>query len=106
MGSAASFSNVYIYDLGLDYFTRYPARVDSVTADQAQAVAQKYLVPGRLIVIAVGDRAKIEPELRKLNLGTVETWTPDGVVPGRACYSSSNAFSEVSARSQPYRMTS
>jgi zinc protease len=76
--AAGSFSNVYIYDLGLDYFTRYPARVDSVTADQAQAVAQKYLVPGTLIVIAVGDRAKIEPELRKLNLGTVEARAPDG----------------------------
>jgi len=76
--AAASFSNVYIYDLGLDYFTTYPARVDSVTADQAQAVAQKYLASGKLIVIAVGDRAKIEPELIKLNLGTAETWTPDG----------------------------
>ena len=78
--AAGSFSNVYIYDLGLDYFTRYPARVDSVTADQAQAVAQKYLVPGKLIVIAVGDRAKIEPELRKLNLGTVEARAPDGSI--------------------------
>jgi zinc protease len=78
--AAGSFSNVYIYDLGLDYFTRYPARVDSVTADQAQAVAQNYLVPGKLIVIAVGDRAKIEPELRKLNLGTVEARAPDGSI--------------------------
>jgi zinc protease len=78
--AAGSFSNVYIYDLGLDYFTRYPARVDSVTADQAQAVAQKYLVPGKLIVIAVGDRAKIEPELRKLNLGTIEARAPDGSI--------------------------
>jgi hypothetical protein len=33
-----------------------------------------------LIVIAVGDRAKIEPELRKLNLGPVEIRTPDGKV--------------------------
>jgi zinc protease len=76
--AAASVSNVYVYDLGLDYFTKYPARVDAVTAAQAQAVAQKYLVPGKLIVIAVGDRSKIEPELRKLDLGPVEARTPDG----------------------------
>ncbi len=75
--AAGSFSNVYIYDLGLDYFTKYPARVDAVTAEQAQAVAQKYLVPNTLIVVAVGDRAKIEPELTKLNLGAVEIRTPD-----------------------------
>ena len=48
-----------------------------MTAEQAQAVAQKYLVPNTLIVVAVGDRAKIEPELTKLNLGAVEIRTPD-----------------------------
>jgi zinc protease len=77
---AASFSNIFVFDLGLDYFTKYPARVDAVTTAQAKAVAEKYLVPGKLIVVAVGDRAKIEPELRKLNLGPVEIRTPDGKV--------------------------
>jgi zinc protease len=76
--AAGNFSNVYIYDLGLDYFTRYPARVESVTTEQAQAAAKKYLAPEKLIVVAVGDRAKIEPELKKLNLGTTEVRTPDG----------------------------
>ena len=38
--AAGNFSNVYIYDLGLDYFTRYPARVDAVSAEQAQGTAQ------------------------------------------------------------------
>ena len=77
---AASFSNTFIYDLGLDYFSKYAARVDAVTTAQAKTVAEKYLVPGKLIVIAVGDRAKIEPELRKLNLGPVEIRTPDGAI--------------------------
>ena len=54
------------------------ARVDAVTTAQAKAMAEKYLVPGKLVVIAVGDRAKIEPELRKLNLGTIEIRTADG----------------------------
>jgi zinc protease len=77
---AASFSNIYIYDLGLQYFTRYAANVDAVTTAQAKAMAEKYLVPGKLLVIAVGDRAKIQPELEKLNLGPIEIRDADGKV--------------------------
>ena len=82
LSAAGSFSNVYVYDLGLDYFTRYPARVGAVTTDQTQAVARKYLGLEKLIVVAVGDRAKIEPELRKLELGAVEVMAP-GVTASR-----------------------
>ena len=71
-------SNVFIYDLGLDYYSRYAAQVDAVTSDQALAVARKYLRPANMVVIAVGDRAAIEAELRKLNLGTVEIRDAEG----------------------------
>jgi zinc protease len=70
--AVGSYSTTYIYDLGLDYFSHYTERIAAVTAEHALAVARKYLVPERLIVIAVGDRTKIEPELRKLNLGALE----------------------------------
>jgi zinc protease len=73
-----SFSNIFIYDLGLDYYTRYTQEVRAVTAEQAFDVARKYLVPDRLVVIAVGDRTVIEPELRKLNLGAVEIRDAEG----------------------------
>jgi zinc protease len=73
-----NFSNVFIYDLGLDYYTLYAQQVNAVTNDQTLAVAKKYLVPDHLVVIAVGDRAKIEPELRKLNLGVVEIRDAEG----------------------------
>ena len=72
------FSNIFIYDLGLDYYTRYARQVNAVTADQALEVARRYLVPDRLVVIAVGDRAAIEPELRKLKLGAIEIRDPEG----------------------------
>ena len=49
-----------------------------MTAAQALEVAKKYLVPDRLVVIAVGDRKVIEPELRKLNLGAVEIRDAEG----------------------------
>ena len=69
---------MFIYDLGLDYYTRYAEQVAAVTSAQTLAVAKKYLVPANMIVIAVGDRAKIEPELRKLNLGPIEVRDVEG----------------------------
>jgi zinc protease len=74
-----SFSNIFIYDLGLDYYSRYAREVNAVTAEQALDVARRYLVPDRLIVIAVGDRAAIEGELRKLNLGGLEIRDAEGL---------------------------
>jgi zinc protease len=73
-----SFSNIFVYDLGLDYYTRYAERVNAVTAMQALDVAKKYILPGRLVVIAVGDRTAIEADLRKLNLGPVEVRDAEG----------------------------
>jgi zinc protease len=76
--SVNSFSNIFVYDLGLDYYTRYAQRVNAVTAAQALDVAKKYVLPGRLVVIAVGDRAAIEADLRKLNLGPMEVRDAEG----------------------------
>jgi zinc protease len=76
--AVGNFSNVFIYDLGLDYYTHYAEQVNAVTAEQALAVARKYLPPDRLVVIAVGDRKAIEEDLRKLNLGTVEIRDTEG----------------------------
>ena len=73
-----NFSNVFIYDLGLDYYTSYAAQVNAVTAEQTLAAAKKYLLPNSMIVIAVGDKAKIEPQLKKLNLGAIETRDTEG----------------------------
>jgi zinc protease len=76
--AAGSFAQLFIYDLGLDYYSHVAERVNAVTAEQALAAAKKYLVPDRMVIVAVGDRAKIEPELRKLNIAPVEVVTPEG----------------------------
>ena len=72
LDSVSSFSNIFVYDLGLDYYTRYAGQVHAVTAVQALDVARRYLVPEELVVIAVGDRAVIEEDLRALDLGDLE----------------------------------
>lgn len=72
------FSEIYVYDLPLDYFSLLPAQIYAVTAEQAQAAAQKYIQPDKSIVLAVGDRAKIEADMKKLNLGKTEIRDTDG----------------------------
>jgi zinc protease len=76
--AVSNFSNVFIYDLGLDYYTRYAEQVNAVTPDQTLAVAKKYLNPSAMVVVAVGDKAKIEPQLKQLNLGAMETRDTEG----------------------------
>jgi zinc protease len=77
-GAVGNFANTFIYDLGIDYYANYAEEVQAVTRDQALAVTKKYLVPGALTVVAVGDRKAIEPELQKLNLGPIEIRDAEG----------------------------
>ena len=76
-GIATNLANIYTYDLGLDYYATYAESVYAVTPDQALAAAKKYLVPDRFVVVAIGDRSKIEADLRKLNL-PIEIRDADG----------------------------
>jgi zinc protease len=76
--AVANFSNVFTYDLGLDYYTKYAQQVNAVTTDQTLAVSKKYLVPANMVVVAVGDRKVIEPGLAKLGVGKVEIRDTEG----------------------------
>jgi len=69
---AGTFAELFIYGFPLDYFSRLPEAVDAVTPEQAQAIAQKYIHPEKIVVVAVGDKTKIEDEMKKLNLGKME----------------------------------
>jgi zinc protease len=84
----ATTANTYIYDLGSDYYSKLAPRLSAVTIQQVRDVAQKYVVPEKMVVIAVGDKAKVGPALGKLNLGTTETWNADAT-PGSHAKSTS-----------------
>ena len=79
-GVGASLAGLFVYELPLDYYSTLARKFSSVTAAQVQAAAIKYLVPEKLVVVAVGDRKKIEPQLKKLKLGTIEVRGVDGKV--------------------------
>jgi len=73
----ATTANMFIYDLGYDYYAKLAPKLSAITVDQVRSVAQKYIVPEKLMVVAVGDRAKVAPALGKLNLGSTESWNAD-----------------------------
>jgi len=78
--TVGAFADMFAYDLGADYYARLPARINAVTPFQMQVMAKKYLPPEELVVVVVGDKAKIEGELVKLNLGAVEHRDADAKV--------------------------
>jgi zinc protease len=76
--TAGSIGELFTYDLPLDYYKNLPARIEAVTPEDVQRVAAQYVHPDTSIVVAAGDRAKIEPELQKLSIGTIELVDSDG----------------------------
>ncbi len=68
------------YGLPDSYFNDYIARILAVTQSDTQKVAQKYLDPGRIAIVVVGDRAKIEAGLRALNLGPIHLLSIEDVM--------------------------
>ena len=63
---------IFNYGLPVDYFAKLPAAFEAVTAEAVEQVAKNDIHPDQMILIAVGDRAKIEPGLKDLNLGPIE----------------------------------
>ncbi len=72
---SANLENLVVYRLPDDYFSTYVQNIQSVTAADAQRVAQKHILPDRLAVVVVGDQKVIEPGIRALNLGPVRSLT-------------------------------
>jgi zinc protease len=71
-GTVNSIADLFVYHLPATYYRTYPAQITAVTPEVVKAVANKLLRPESMVIVAVGDKAKIEPELTKLNLGGIE----------------------------------
>ena len=56
-----------IYGLGLDYADRYPKIIQAITAADVEAVAQKYIHPDALDVVAVANQAEA-----KISVASIE----------------------------------
>jgi predicted Zn-dependent peptidase len=69
-----------VYGLPENYFERYVANVQAVTAADVARVAATYIQPQRSSIVVVGDRKAIEPGIQKLDLGSVRMMTVDEVL--------------------------
>jgi len=58
---------IVTYDLPDTYFNSYIERVQAVSLEDVNRVANRYLQPDRMAVVIVGDRSKIEQGLRSLD---------------------------------------
>jgi zinc protease len=69
--TVGTIGQLYLFELPADYYSGLPGRIASMTAADVQSVAQKFLKPESMKVIAVGDRAQIVPQIEKLGLGDI-----------------------------------
>jgi zinc protease len=76
--TAGRMAEIFTYGLAVNYYQKLPGEYAAVTAAQVEKAAQDHVHPENLIVVAVGDRAKIQPELEKLNLGPIEVRDESG----------------------------
>ncbi len=70
--SVGGLQQIFIYGLPLDYYAKLPGRFEAVTPAEVAKAAQSDVHSDQLVLVAVGDRAKIEPGLKELNLGPIE----------------------------------
>jgi zinc protease len=78
--TVATTGELFIYSLPLDFYGKLPAKVDAVTSSDVERVSKQYFVPGKMFIVAVGDKQKIETGLQGLNMGSVQLANFDGTL--------------------------
>jgi len=69
---ANAISSIFVYDYPLDHYAALPAKFEAITQADIVRVAKEYLHPDQLIVLAAGDRSRIEAPLTDAGVGPVE----------------------------------
>ena len=65
-GISNQLSSLVTYGLPDSYFNDYIAKINAVTINDVNRVANKYLDPDKMAIVIVGDRKVIEPGLKEL----------------------------------------
>jgi zinc protease len=77
---ARRLEELIVYRLPEDTFSTFIERVRKVTADEVRTAALRYIQPGKMAVVVVGDRKVIEAPIRALNLGPLTIQSLDDVM--------------------------
>jgi len=79
--TAVQLDEMATYGLEEDYFSHYIDSILAPTAEELQLAAERYLDPGRMVIVLVGDRRVIEEPARALQLGPLEILGIDEILP-------------------------
>jgi zinc protease len=77
---ASALADMVLNNLPDNYFNTYVERILNVNKKGVETVAKKYVVPNNVLVVVVGDRAKIEEGINKLKLGKVTVMSVEDVL--------------------------
>ena len=76
---ASRLADQFVYDLPADWLDSYVSRIGAVTLEDVRRVANEFIDPGKVAVVIVGDRSKIEAEVKSLNLGPIRVLSVDEI---------------------------
>ena len=79
-GISGQLANLVTYGLPDSYFNEYISKINAVTIDDVNRVANKYLDPSKMAIVIVGDRKVVEPGLKELGWPMVYLDTDGNVV--------------------------
>jgi zinc protease len=68
---ARGVAQLALYEQPDDYFTTFVPKILALDEEAVTAVAAKHIDPSRLLTVVVGDRDKILPSLRALDMGEI-----------------------------------
>jgi zinc protease len=75
---AGAIGDIVTFGLNDRYYDTFAEQVRAQTVQSLTAAAAEVVHPDRLVWVVVGDRSKIEPGLRELNLGEIRLINSDG----------------------------
>ena len=77
---ASQLEEMVLYNLPSNYFGNFVSNILSVKENEVNGAAKKYIVPDQMIVVVVGDKAKIEEGIKNLNLGEIKNLSIDDIL--------------------------
>jgi zinc protease len=81
---ASKLEDQFVYGLPDGWLDSYVAKIGAVALADVRRVADGYVDPAKVAVVVVGDRKKIESEVKALGLGPIKFQTVDQVFGGAA----------------------
>jgi zinc protease len=73
-----SIEEIVRFDLPHDYYSTFASNVRALQVADLATAANETIQPDKLVWVVVGDRAKVEPGIRELNLGPLTFLDADG----------------------------